>query len=103
MARWVKAGLKSIGEDSVAAIERFGQSCHTGDLFPGVVHLVARYQDDLREAVGQAAMAGGDSATRGTVTALVLGAWLGRPAVPDEWVSGLTRLPHLEQLLGQLR
>jgi len=57
VSRWVKAGLESKGEDSVSVISRYGQSCHTNEVFPGVVHLIAKYKRDLEEALVQSVMA----------------------------------------------
>ena len=74
---WVDAGMKSAALDSVSAIKGFGQSCHTPEAFPGIIHLIAKYEDDLKEALVQAVMAGGDSAARAMIVGMVLGAHLG--------------------------
>ncbi len=99
---WVKAGIESSEKDSVSTIVRFGQSCHTDDAFPGVVHLIAKYEKDLKEALVQAVMAGGDSAGRGLVVGMVLGAHLGDKGLPKEWVSGLKRGTDILRLLEQI-
>jgi ADP-ribosylglycohydrolase len=99
---WVKEGIESAGEDSVSTIARFGQSCHTDEAFPGVVHLIAKYEKDLKEALVQAVMAGGDSAGRGLMVGMVLGAHLGDRGLPQEWVSGLERGAPILKLLEQI-
>jgi len=99
---WVKEGIESGGKDSVSTIARFGQSCHTDDAFPGVVHLIVKYEDDLKEALVQAVMAGGDSAGRGLMVGMVLGAHLGDKGLPKEWVSGLKRGADILKLLEQI-
>ena len=99
---WVKEGIESAGEDSVSTIARFGQSCHTDEAFPGVVHLIAKYEKDLKEALVQAVMAGGDSAGRGLMVGMVLGAHLGDKGLPKEWVSGLKRGNDILRLLEQI-
>jgi ADP-ribosylglycohydrolase len=83
---WVKEGVESAGEDRVSTIARFGQSCHTDEAFPGVVHLIAKYEKDLnlKEALVQAVMAGGDSAGRGLMVGMVLGAHLGDKGLPKD-------------------
>jgi ADP-ribosylglycohydrolase len=98
---WVKEGMESAGKDSVSVIGRFGQSCHTDEAFPGVVHLIAKYEKDLKEALVQAVMAGGDSAGRGLIVGMVLGAYLGDKGLPKEWVSGLKRGDDIIRLLGE--
>jgi ADP-ribosylglycohydrolase len=102
LSNWVKEGINSAKEDSVSTIAWFGQSCHTEDMFPGVVHLVARYQKDLKEALVQAVMAGGDSAARGLMVGMVLGAHLGDKSLPEEWVSGLKKGNDIIKLLDQI-
>ncbi|MCP4579028.1 MAG: ADP-ribosylglycohydrolase family protein [Deltaproteobacteria bacterium] len=100
---WVKAGLQSAGDDSVQTILRFGQSCHTPEAFPGVIHLIAKYESDLKEALIQSVMAGGDSAARGMMTGMVLGAHSGAGDLPREWVSALNEKQKIAQLLQKLR
>ena len=99
---WVKEGIESAQQESVSTIARFGQSCHTDDAFPGVVHLIAKYENDLKEALVQAVMAGGDSAARGLMVGMVLGAHLGDSGLPKEWVSELKRGADILRLLKQI-
>ncbi|MBP1740629.1 MAG: ADP-ribosylglycohydrolase, partial [Deltaproteobacteria bacterium] len=81
---------------------RFGQSCHTDEAFPGVVHLIAKYEKDLKEALVQSVMAGGDGAGRGLMVGMVLGAYLGDNSLPKEWVSELKRGADILRLLQQI-
>ncbi len=99
---WVKQGIGSVGKESASTIARFGQSCHTDEAFPGVVHLIATYETDLKEALIQGVMAGGDNAGRGLLVGMVLGAHLGDKGLPQEWVSGLKRGTLILKLLEQL-
>ena len=99
---WVQLGIASRDNDSIDIISRFGQSCHTPEAFPGVVHLIARHQDDLAEALVQSVMAGGDNAARAMTVGMVLGAHLGAEAVPRQWVSALTRGERIDRLLERL-
>ena len=102
LSGWVAKGLESREEESVAAIGRFGQSCHADEAFSGVVHLIARYENDLKEALIQSVMAGGDSAGRGMMAAMVLGAYLGSQSLPAEWVSGLKQGEEIRSLIDKL-
>ena len=102
LSTWVTEGIESSGKESVSTIARFGQSCHTDDAFPGVVHLIAKYENNLKEALIQAVMAGGDSAGRGLLVGMVLGAHVGDQGLPKEWVAGLKRGADLLRLLGQI-
>jgi len=100
--QWVEDGLKTRDRDSVETIKAFGQSCPAPGLFPGVMHLISKYENDLKEALVQAVMGGGDSAARGMAVGMILGAHLGREAIPDEWLKGLKKGKEVERLLDAL-
>ena len=102
VAMWVEEGLKSRNEESVAAVAKFGQACETPQVFPGVIHLIAKYETDLKEALIQAVMAGGDSAARGSMTGMVLGAHLGMDSIPREWTEGMKKNGEILALLEKL-
>ncbi len=99
---WVKEGIASKDTGSVTAIGKFGQSCRTAEAFPGVVHLIARYQEDLKKALVQSVMAGGDSAARGMLAGMVIGAHSGWDGLPKEWVSGLKEKEKVLSLLERI-
>jgi ADP-ribosylglycohydrolase len=99
---WVRDGIESKAAESVSAIARFGQSCHVDDAFAGVVHLIAKYENNLEEALVQGVMAGGDSAGRGMVVGMVLGAYMGEKGLPRQWVSGLQRRREIMDLLDKI-
>jgi ADP-ribosylglycohydrolase len=100
--QWVEDGLNSCDKDSVETIKGFGQSCPAPALFPGVIHLICKYENDLKEALVQAVMAGGDSAARGMSVGMILGAHLGMAVIPDEWVKSLKKGREIEGLLNKL-
>ena len=66
------------------------------------MHLIAKYEEDLEEALVQTVMAGGDSAARGMIVGMVLGAYLGADGLPGRWVSELAKGPQIEALLEQI-
>jgi len=102
LAGWVQEGLDSRTKKTVFTITRFGQSCHTEEAFPGVVHLIAKYEEDLREALIQSVMAGGDSAARGMIVGMVLGAALGMEKIPRQWIDELRKRDSILKLLEDL-
>ena len=102
LSEWVRKGIESKDMESVSVISRFGQSCHTNEAFAGVVHLIAKYEDDLREALIQSVMAGGDSAARGMMVGMVLGAHLGPKGLPEEWISGMGKKARILELLKKI-
>jgi ADP-ribosylglycohydrolase len=101
--RWVQKARESSVTESVQAIKDLGQACPTPGAFPSVIHLICRHEDDLKEALIQDVMAGGDSASRGMAVGMVLGAHLGMDAIPSDWLSGMKRRREIEELLKKLR
>ncbi|MCE5244463.1 MAG: ADP-ribosylglycohydrolase family protein [Desulfobacteraceae bacterium] len=99
IAEAVTEGIASASADTRQTILKFGQSCNTRGALPSFVHLVARYEDDLKEALIENVMAGGDSAARGLAAGMILGAHLGPGAVPEEWLASLKRRGHIMELL----
>ena len=102
LARWVKDGIAHKGEEGVAGVNYLGQSCYTPGAFPSVIQLIARYESDLKEALIQNVMAGGDSAARGMAVGMLLGAHLGEAAIPALWLAELERGEEIRGLLAEL-
>jgi ADP-ribosylglycohydrolase len=102
LASLVKDGIARKYEESVAAMGSFRRNCYTPSAFPGVVQIVARYEGDLKEALIQNVMAGGDSAARGMAIGMILGAHLGEAAIPANWLAELERGEEIVELLGEL-
>ncbi|MDR2551185.1 MAG: ADP-ribosylglycohydrolase family protein [Desulfobulbus sp.] len=98
----IRAGLDSGGKDTRSTIKHFGQMCGIAAALPGVVHLVLSYPDDLRTALVENVMAGGDSAARGLAAGMILGATLGEAAIPEAWARGLTQEKNILQLIADI-
>jgi ADP-ribosylglycohydrolase len=97
--KWVADGLNSVESDTRQAMLDFGQMCETEAAFPCVVHLIAKYEDNLAEGLIENAMAGGDSAARGLIVGMILGAHLGIDAIPQEWLSELKSYQEIVDLM----
>ena len=100
---WAGKGIESCSGESVQTIKTFGQDCHTPNAFPSIIHLICRYENDLKEALVQNVMAGGDSAARGMAVGIILGAHQGMDAIPVEWIEGLKKGPEIERLLASIK
>ena len=96
-------GLHSTHEDTIAAMMRFGQSCHGPEAFPCVIHVLGKYTEDLPEALIQSTMAGGDSAGRNMLIGMILGAYLGMDSIPKAWVAELAAGPEISGYLEMMR
>jgi ADP-ribosylglycohydrolase len=95
-------GLASTQQGSRQAILDFGQMCEIPVAFPGVIHLIAKFENDLKSALIENAMAGGDSAGRGLLVGLILGAHLGMEAIPPEWLSDMKAYTSIIQMLSKI-
>lgn len=102
IGRWLALGRESAGEDTVTAIGRFGRSCHIDEAMPGVLHLLARHGNDLAACLVQNVLAGGDSAARGMLVGMIVGALHGQQAIPAAWLEGLAAREVVERDLAAL-
>lgn len=98
----IRSALDSASKESRGVIKQFGQVCGIAAALPGALHLVLKYQDDLHTALVENVMAGGDSAARGMVVGMMLGASLGREAIPESWLDGMAASGHILSLLERI-
>ena len=99
---WVEDGITSAEKDTRQAMLDLGQMCEIQAAFPCVIHLIAKYEDNLKEGLIENAMAGGDSAARGLTVGMVLGAHLGIDAIPPKWLSDLKAYQKIVDLLDKI-
>lgn len=97
---WVRAGMESKAEPTVSAIAGFGKSCGVDSGFPGVIHLLLKYQDDYENAIIENVKAGGDSAARGLIAGTLLGVRNGVESIPKAWVD---HLRHAKEIAAYMR
>lgn len=98
----VQKGLASRKEETAKAITQFGQMCDSNAAFPGAIHLIGRYEENLSAALVENVMAGGDSAARGMLSAMLLAAFQGDEAIPSPWLIQLKKQVEIDQFLKQL-
>lgn len=98
----VRHAMDTAGQETSKTIKEFGQMCATTAALPGVVHLVLRYENNLREGLIENVMAGGDSAARGLAVGMLLGAACGREAIPDEWLQNMAAFTKIRQMLEDI-
>ena len=98
LAEWVDAGLNSTNLDTRSAIDSFGQACEIDMAFPSTVHLIAKYENDLKVSLIENVMAGGDSASRGMLAGMVIGAHSGYNVIPATWLSELNKASRITEL-----
>jgi ADP-ribosylglycohydrolase len=98
----VTKGLDSKSGDTRQIIAQFGQMCSVEAALPASVHLIAKYEKDFRQAMVENVMAGGDSAARGILAGMVLGAAVGTTAIPPEWTDDLNVHDRIVSLVQSL-
>ncbi len=80
---------EELDEETGIAMEARGLDCHVASAFPATIYILVKYQESFESALIENTMAGGDSAARGMIIGMVLGALHGVGAIPDRWLSGL--------------
>ncbi|MFP4490737.1 MAG: ADP-ribosylglycohydrolase family protein [Spirochaetaceae bacterium] len=95
----VRRGIESADGDTTDVIGELGQACSVEKGLPSVMHLVSKYQDDIKEAFVASVSAGGDSAARNHAVGMVLGAYKGLGDIPKKWIDGLKAADKIEELL----
>jgi len=96
----LRRSLDTADEDSRKVVEEFGQMCSISAALPGAVHLVLSHQEDLREALIANVMAGGDSAARGLVVGMILGAYQGIETIAKDWVAQMRATAEIKKYLA---
>jgi ADP-ribosylglycohydrolase len=96
----VKNGLASKTQDTRKAIAGFGQECSVEAALPSTIHLIAKYENNLEEALVENIMAGGDSSARGMFLGFLLGAYNEPDAIPGEWLKDMIHFQEISELLG---
>lgn len=101
--KWVKVALVSTEHESAEAINSFGQSGRVGSAFPAALHLILKYENDYMEAMKQNVYAGGDSAARGILVGMVLGAYRGIESIPAKLIDDLSSKERIYLYLQGVR
>lgn len=85
---------------------KVGKASPTEGALPGALYFALKYEGSLEEALIANAGVGGDSAVRGMVIGMLLGAARGAEGgqvIPQRWLDTLRSLPHVRDLFQQLR
>jgi len=86
--------------DTRKAIAGFGQECSVDAALPGTLHLIAKYEDNLKEGLVENIMAGGDSSARGMFLGFLLGAYNDPDTIPEQWLDDMIHYQEIYELLG---
>jgi ADP-ribosylglycohydrolase len=94
------AAVAAMSLEPSAAGRALGLSCAVMEALPLTVWLALRFADQPRAALATNALIGGDSAARGLLLGLVMGAAHGLVWLPPAWTDGLNARQELESLLN---
>jgi len=82
-------------EDTTEVIKEFGQSCSSTSAFPSLVYLLLKYEDNIKDALVANVLAGGDSAARGMMVGMILGAYIGEEKLPKDWLLDINKMDKI--------
>merc|ERR1712003_152984 len=81
---------------------KVGKASPTEGTMPSSIYIILKYLDDPIMAFKANAMVGGDNAARSIPIGMVLGAYHGASAIPQEFRDGLNAWKRSEKLLAKL-
>lgn len=87
------------GQAPVATVQKLGPACPVTGALPATLALALTYPDDLPRALVENTMAGGDSAARGLVLGMLLGA-VANATLPPAWLAGWQARERVEAFLA---
>lgn len=99
LKKWIKIALASVDHDTVEAIKSCGQSCNVNGACTSALHLILKYEDNYAQAIRENVYAGGDSAARGMVAGMILGAYNGLEKTPQEWRESLASKARIQEYM----
>jgi len=82
---------------------KIGKASPTEGALPASLYIALKYKDDLPRALQVNANIGGDSAARGIVIGMLLGAVHGQDAIPKQWLETLNSFEEVQELFAQFR
>lgn len=94
--------LSASGEEPLAAIGELGEGWTGEEALAISVYCALKFKDDYRRAVIAAVNHSGDSDSTGAITGNILGAYLGKGAIPGDWIAKVELRDVLTQLADDL-
>jgi ADP-ribosylglycohydrolase len=81
----VEKGIASKNENTFDTIRNFGPACDVSEGFSGIIHLLTKYPNNLKELLIENAKAGGDTSSRGIVATMIIVSNSSSKDIPKEW------------------
>jgi len=83
---FVKIAIASRNEDTFTSIRDFGPACDVSEGFPGIIHLLVKY-DNLKDMLIENVKAGGDTSARAMISSLIFSANKSTLQLPENWLA----------------
>ena len=99
--KWVEKGISFLDKDALEAVQLCGPSCSVEHGLSASIYLLLKYQNNYTQMMQNNLLAGGDSAARGMVLGLIMGASLGFEKIKPTWITQVTHYEKINTLLGQ--
>lgn len=97
--KMVEMAENKISKTSKEAIVEFGQSCGSTHAFPASIYFILKYKKDIFNGLKENCLSGGDSAARGMIIGMVLGAYLGEEGLPPKMVLDINKYNEIVEKL----
>ena len=97
--REIENAFKSISTNTRKAIKKLGQSSECSEAFASTLHLILKYEGVFKTAMIENVRAGGDSAARGILAGMILGAYEGFEKLPKDWLLTMKSTKKIEHLI----
>lgn len=81
----VDKGIASKDKNTFDAIRNFGPACGIDEGFSGIIHLLTKYPNNLKELLIQNAKAGGDTSSRAMIATMIILSNSSNESIPREW------------------
>ena len=95
----VEKAFKIKKKDSNEAIKELSTSCNVTGGLAATIYLLINYHDDFDALMKANVLAGGDSAARGMVAGMIVGARYGFEAIKPSWIESLNEYEALNKLI----
>jgi len=96
----VEKAFKLKEKESNKAIKELGASCNVIGGLAATIYLLINHHDDFDALMRANVLAGGDSAARGIVAGMIVGARYGFEAIKPSWIEELNEYEALNRLIG---
>ncbi len=81
----VAKGITSRDGNTFDTIRNFGPACGVEEGFSGIIHLITKYPNNLKELLVQNAKAGGDTSSRAMVSTMIIVSNSSSDKIPKNW------------------